>query len=84
MTRHECITKNTQRHTNQFTVVMLAVAAVLNIVQIVASLLAEQAQALGAGHMELLLAIGLITLHAGSDIGTIWLPDFQANVAGCK
>lgn len=44
---------------------MLAVAAVLYVVQIVASFLAEQPQLLGARHVELLLAAGLVALHAG-------------------
>lgn len=45
---------------------MLAVAAVLDVVQIVASFLAEQTQLLGAGHVELLLATGFVALHAGT------------------
>lgn len=60
---------------------MLAISTVLNVVQIIASLLAEQAQTLGAGNMKLLLAIGLVALHAGTDISTIRFADLQANVA---
>lgn len=45
---------------------MLAVPAVLDVVQIVASFLAEQPQLLGARHVKLLLATGFVTLHAGS------------------
>lgn len=42
--------------THQFTVVMLAVAAVLYIVQIIACFLTKEAQALCTGHVELLFA----------------------------
>lgn len=69
--------------TNQFTIMMLAIATVLHIVQIIAGLLAEQAQTLGAGHMELLLAVCLVALHAGTHIGTIRLAYLQANVTSC-
>lgn len=68
-------------YTNQFTIMMLAISAVLYVVQIIASLLAEQSQTLGAGHVKLLLAVGLVALHTGTDIGTIRFPDLQANVA---
>lgn len=50
----------------QFTIMMLTVPAVLDVVQVVASFLAEQPQLLGARHVELLLATGFVTLHAGS------------------
>lgn len=45
---------------------MLAIAAVLDVVQIIAGFLAEQTQLLSARHVELLLAAGLVTLHAGA------------------
>lgn len=45
---------------------MLAVPAVLDVVQIVASFLTEQPQLLGARHVKLLLATGFVTLHAGT------------------
>ena len=48
----------------QFRIVMLAVAAVFDIVHIVSGLFAQQAQSLGAGHVEMLLAAGFVTLHA--------------------
>lgn len=47
---------------------MLAVSAVFNVVQIVAGLLAEQAESLSAGHMKLLPAAGLVALHAGPHV----------------
>lgn len=50
----------------QFTIMVLAVSAVLDIVQIVAGLLAEESELLGACHVELLLATGLVALHARS------------------
>lgn len=61
---------------------MLAVAAVLDVVQIVAGLLTEQPQALGTGHMKLLLAVRLIALHTGPNIGPVRLPNLKANITG--
>lgn len=61
---------------------MLAIATVLDVVQIVAGLLAEQPQALGTGHMKLLLAVGLIALHTGADIGPVGLSNLKANITG--
>ena len=43
---------------------MLAVATVLHIVHIIASLLTQQAMGLGTCHMEGIFAAGLIALHA--------------------
>jgi len=60
---------------------VLTVAAVLHIIQIVTSLLAEQSKALGAGDVELLLAIRFVALHTGANIGTIWFANFLANIA---
>lgn len=42
---------------------VLAVAAVLDVVQVVACLLAQQTQLLGTGHVELLLTARLVALH---------------------
>lgn len=50
----------------QFAVVILTVSAVLDVVQIVAGLLAKQAQLLSAGHVKLLFATGFVALHAGT------------------
>lgn len=60
---------------------MLAVAAILHVIQIIACLLAEQAETLGACDMELLLAVRFVALHAGAKIGTIRFSNLQANVA---
>lgn len=49
---------------NQFTVMMLAISTVLDIVQIVSSFFAKQATSLGACYMELLLTSRFIALHA--------------------
>lgn len=46
--------------TYQLAIVVLAVAAVLNVVQVVAGLLTKKTQTLGASHVELLLATYLI------------------------
>lgn len=48
----------------QFAVVMLTVSAVLDVVQVVTSLLTQQAQLLSTRHVKLLFTSGLITLHA--------------------
>lgn len=56
--------ERTLRPTHQFTVVMLTVAAVLDIVQVIASLFTQKTQLLCTCHVELLLASRLITLHA--------------------
>lgn len=45
---------------------MLAVTAVLDIVQIVSSFLAEKSELLSASHVKLLLAAGFVALHAGT------------------
>lgn len=42
--------------TYQFTIMMLTIAAVLDVVQIIAGFLAKQTQLLGARHVKLLLA----------------------------
>lgn len=59
---------------------MLAVAAVLDVVQIVAGFLAEQPQLLGARHVKLLLAAGLVALHAGTRRRTGAFAHFLADV----
>lgn len=53
----------------QLGVVVLAVAAVLDVVQVVARLLAQQPQRLRARHVELLLAAGPVALHARPHCG---------------
>lgn len=68
----------------QFTIMMLAIATVFDIVQIVAGLLTQQAQTLGTCHMELLFTIGFIALHTGADSGAMGLAHFLANIAVWK
>jgi len=64
--------------------VVLAVAAVLDVVHVVAGLFAEEAHGLGAGHVELLLAAGLVALHARADRAPTPLPLLLADVAILK
>lgn len=59
---------------------MLAVAAVLDIVQIVAGFLTEQPQLLGTRHVELLLTARLVALHAGTCSRTRPLAHLLADV----
>lgn len=47
---------------------MLAIAAIFNIVEIIASFLTEQALSLCTGYVKLLPAACSVTLHAGSHI----------------
>lgn len=64
----------------QFAVVMLTVATIFDIVQIIARLLTQQAQALGASDMELLLTIRFIALHTGAYSGAMWFTQFLAYI----
>lgn len=59
---------------------VLAVAAVLDVVEIIAGLFAEQAELLGTGYVELLLAPGFIALHAGAHAGAAPFAHVLANV----
>lgn len=59
---------------------VLAVAAILDVVQIVAGLFAKEAEGLRAGHVELLLATGLIALHAGAHLGSTTFAGFFTNI----
>lgn len=63
---------------------VLAVAAVLDIVQIVACLLAQQTQLLGTGHVELLTTARLVALHTRTHGRFGPLGHLVANVARCK
>lgn len=71
-------------YAHQFAVVVLAVAAVLDVVQVVAGLLAQQTQLLGTGHVELLLAARLVALHARAHGRLGPLVQLLANVARCE
>lgn len=76
-----CMRKARERHNYQFAVMMLTVAAVFDIVQIVAGLLAEQTQSLSACHVKLLLTSWFIALHARANIRLIRFAHLLANVA---
>lgn len=69
--------------TYQLAVMMLTVAAVLDVVQIVARLLAQQAELLGAGDVKLLLTSGFVALHARTGRRPRPFPQLLAYVAGC-
>ena len=60
---------------------VLAVTAVSDIVHVVAGFLAEQPGALGAGHMEGLLAPSAVTRHAGAGWGPALTPLLLTQVA---
>lgn len=64
----------------QFAVMMLAVAAVLDIVQVIAGLLTQQAQALGTRDMELLLTVRLVALHTSAHSSPMRFAQVLANV----
>lgn len=51
---------------HQFTVMMLTVAAILDIIQIVAGLFAQQPVLLCTSYVKLLSAAGFVALHARS------------------
>lgn len=70
--------------TDQFAVVMLAIATVLDIVQVVAGLLAQQPQLLGTGHVKLLPTSGLVALHTRTHCRLRALVQLLANVTRCK
>lgn len=59
---------------------VLAIAAVLDVVQIIAGLLAKQAQTLGTGDVKLLLTTGLVALHTRPNGGVRRLPFLLTNV----
>lgn len=63
---------------------VLAITAIFDVVQIVAGLFAQQAKRLGTCHMELLLATGLVALHAGADMRLRAFTQICAYVADCK
>lgn len=63
---------------------MLAVATIFDIVKIIASFLAEQAQSLRTGDMKLLPAARFVTLHTGSHICSTTSALFLADVTCLK
>jgi len=67
-----------------FLVVVLAVAAVLDVVHVVAGLLAEQAGRLRARHVEALLAAWPVALHARAQGGSSLAPLLFAQVASLQ
>lgn len=69
---------------HQFTVVMLTVPTVFNVVQVVAGLLAQQTKRLGTRHMELLFAARFVALHTRSGGRTRWFTILRANVTRYK
>jgi hypothetical protein len=67
--------------THQFAVVVLAVATILDVVQVIAGLLTQQTQLLRARYVELLLAARLIALHARTSCRLRAFSDVRADVA---
>lgn len=62
---------------------MLAVPAVFHVVQVVACLLAQEAQLLGTSYVELLPTARLVALHARAHLRLRALVQLLTNVAGC-
>lgn len=78
------VNRRMARDTYQFTVMMLAVSAVLDVVQVVTGFFAKQSQRLRTSHMKLLLASGFVALHASSNVRLRTLSYLLANVTDCK
>lgn len=66
--------------TYQFTIMMLAVSTILDIVQVISCLFTQQSQLLSTSHVELLLTSGLIALHTSPNSRFSFFASFMANV----